>query len=735
MIENECIEGVVEGISFQNTDNGWSVIEVLYNNKIITATGTFVQIAEGEQIKLYGTWTEHPVYGKQFKVDSYESKLPETSAQLLRYLSSRIIPGIGPKTAVKIIDYFGDDAIEILQFHPERLVSIKGISRQKAEKICEEFQKQYALRTVIAGLEKYGIRQNEAIWVYKALGINALTVIKTNPYMLCGLVRGFDWYRCEEIARQTGNEINAEYRTSSAVIYLLKSGYYEGSTCSQRSKLKTQLADMLLCSMEEIDHAIDELIATKMIFSENIDGEDFLFDNAAYQAEKSAAEKLVLLSKFPAFGFEAVEKDILQIEDEDDVCYEEKQKQAIITACSKGILILTGGPGTGKTTTIKGMLSLFKRYGLKIELAAPTGRAAKRMSELTGVNARTIHRLLEAEWTDDEKSVFGRNNQNPIEADVVIVDEMSMVDAFLWFRLVDALRIGTRLIMVGDTDQLPSVGPGNVLADLISSEKFPVVRLTEIFRQARTSLIVMNAHKIIAGTPPVLDDKNNDFFFMKRPDSISTAQTVAELNFKRLPTAYGYDILDDIQVLCPSKKGECGTVNLNNRLQELLNPAAPNKQEHKMPTRTLRTGDKVMQIRNNYDLTWRKNSEDGKGIFNGDIGKIRKISHGNKTITIDFDGRIAEYPMEKLEELELAYAITIHKSQGSEFPAVIIPLIDAPNQLLNRNLIYTAVTRAKSFLVIVGSQDILFGMISKEGTNLRNTGLCHFIKQRKAFDL
>lgn len=729
MDESIRIEGTVENVTFHNPDNGWSVIEVSSGNDYFTATGVFPEIAEGEEVVLFGVWTEHSTYGRQFRTDSYENKMPETSSQLLRFLSSGIVPGIGAKTAVKIIAEFGSDAIDVLQSHPERLCAVKGITRAKADKISEEFGKQFALRTIMNGFEKFGIKPSESISIFKELGVNSLNTVTMNPYILCGLVNGFDWFRCEEICSKSGVATDPKNRNYSALIYLLKYNYSNGHTCLPRDKLENRLSSMLGCGADEAAAIVGEMLLLKMIYSVRADDAEYIFTDEAYEAEKLAASKLLMMMRFPASDLRTIDEDIIRIEDDDNVCYETKQKKAIKDAASKGILILTGGPGTGKTTAIKGMIRLFEKHGMKIALAAPTGRAAKRMTEVTGLEAKTIHRLLEAEWGDDEKSEFARNVQNPLEADVVIVDEMSMVDVFLFRALVEAMRLGTRFVMVGDADQLPSVGPGNVLGDLIASEKFPVVRLTEIFRQAQSSLIVMNAHRIVNGETPETENIDSDFFFLPRPNSVTTASTVADLNITRLPSAYGFDPFDDIQVLCPSKKGECGTFNLNNRLQKLLNPPSEKKQEHRMETRTFRTGDKVMQIRNNYDLVWKKGDEDGTGIFNGDIGKLKKISHGSKTMTIDFDGRMTEYPMDKLQDLELAYAITIHKSQGSEFPAVIIPVIDAPEKLMYRNLVYTAVTRAKNLLIIIGSKEKLFEMIGNNRKVLRYTGLKYFITE------
>jgi|LSQX01.2.fsa_nt_gb exodeoxyribonuclease V alpha subunit len=738
MNESVKLKGTVEHITYQNPNNSYTVLDFSADSQLITCVGIFPNVFVGERLELTGKWTTHTKYGEQFSVISYVSNLQDSSGQLYRFLSSGIISGVREKTAMKIIETFGDDAYDVLENHPERLCQIKGISREKADKISMQFQSQFAIRNVMLGLERYGVTPAEGINIFKELGANAVTIVELNPYILCNKIYGFDFARCEKIALEVPHTVPRNHRFFACIDTILRNNYNNGHTCMLKKELVQTAFDMLQYEFDDTANSIDQMIDEKVILQENFDGVDYVFTNEAHNAEKSIAAKLLMLLKFPAAAIaenhdeaqKIVSEKVFNMRDESGFEYEEKQRDAIISSAMNGIIILTGGPGTGKTTTLKGMIKLFEELNMDVVLAAPTGRAAKRLTEVTGKETSTIHRLLEAEFSENEESVFCKNVFNPIDADVVIIDEMSMVDTFLFNALLDALRIGTRLILVGDSDQLPSVGPGNVLHDMINSEQFPVITLTEIFRQADSSLIVRNAHSIIGGNMPILDDVTNDFFFLERTNPDVVTATVGQLVSQRLPDAYDYDAIDDIQVLTPSKIGKNGTVILNNKLQELLNPHSEKKQEHRMPTRVLRVGDKIMQTKNNYDLEWEKLGEMGTGIYNGDMGRILKISHASKTMTIDFDGRVTHYPMDKLEDIELAYAVTIHKSQGSEYPAVVIPLFDAPTQLLYRNLIYTGVTRAKNLLIIVGSSERLKFMIENNKKINRNTGLFHFLTEK-----
>lgn len=727
-IYEEKISGVVENVVFHNTTNLFTVLEINVSGEIVTAVGTFSETAPGEELVLSGTWGSHEVFGRQFKVSSYERSMPDTTAKLYRYLASGAVRGVGPKTALKIIERFGESSFEVLEKYPEKLSAVKGISKKAALDISTEFNRQNAMRKIMMDLERVGISPSECTAIYKYFGVNSLNLIKENPYVLCSTVNGFSFERVEKLAIDMKIDVVPSYRNSAGIIHIIKHNIFNGHTCIPRRKMPAPAKALLGIDEELCAETIDLLLEKRQLISSEISGEEFLFVPEMYIAEMSISERLKNILKFPPSQINTVEDDILRIEEENGIFYAEKQKEAIITAAKKGLLILTGGPGTGKTTAVKGIIDIFERKRIEVLLCAPTGRAAKRMSEVTGREAKTIHRLLEVEWDADDKPVFRRNAEDPLTAGAVIIDEMSMVDAELFSSLLDALPMGCRIILVGDSDQLPSVGPGNVLTDIISSGVLPVVCLTEIFRQARKSLIVMNAHRIISGEYPKLGVNDSDFFFMKREDALSASDTVLSLIEKRLPAAYGFSPLEDIQILCPSRKGDLGTVNLNRRLQAVLNP--PHKTKNELRTsggRIFREGDKVMQIKNNYDIPWEKGKEQGEGIFNGDIGILKKINYAAGIMKIEFDDREAQYPSDNLSELELAYAVTVHKSQGSEYPVVIIPVSDCPPRLMYRNLLYTGVTRAKKILVIVGSEEKIYSMTDNNKQNKRYSALKEFL--------
>lgn len=731
MTENqeEIITGIVESVVFQNAANGFTVIEINCGGNIITAVGLLSDITAGEEIEVHGKWDTHSTFGRQFKINVCNRRLPDTAAKLFRYLASGAVKGIGPKTAAKIIQEFGENAFEVLEHDPDRLAVINGISKKKAVEISDEFNRQYAMRKIMLSLEGFGISPAESAAIYKLFGVNAMDIIRENPYILCGRVRGFDFERAEKLKDDMELEPAAECRNSAGILYILSYNLYSnGHTCIPRKKIVPPSTSLLGISPGETEEAVDRLIQNKQLFSVVMEGEEFLFLPDIYEAEKSVAEKLQRAVRFTPTSNKKTDAAIRALETEFGFSYAEKQKEAIRTAAEKGLLILTGGPGTGKTTTVRGIINVFERQNIDILLCAPTGMAAKRMAEVTGRDAKTIHRLLEVEWSEEDKPVFRRNAQFPLSAGAVVVDEVSMVDVELMASLLDALPIGCRIILVGDADQLPSVGPGNVLGDIIASGVMPVVCLTEIFRQAQKSLIVMNAHSIINGNMPVLNRTDADFFFMKRDNQIQTAKTVRDLVSMRIPEAYGFSPIGDIQVLCPSKKGECGTVNINKQLQEVLNPKDISKSDLRTPSgRIFREGDRVMQIKNNYNIHWQKGAEEGDGIFNGDIGIIQKINFVTGMMQIDFDERVADYPTDNLSELDLAYAVTVHKSQGSEYPVVIIPLIDCPTQLIYRNLLYTAVTRAKKILIIVGDEARVRMMTENNKRNRRYSALKTFL--------
>jgi len=732
-VNSEKINGIIESVVFRNESNGFTVLEVNCGGKIITAVGVLSDITAGEEVLMEGKWDTHSTFGRQFKISACARTLPDTSAKLFRYLASGAVKGIGAKIAAKIIKEFGEDSFEVLENDPDKLSVINGISKKKAVEICSEFRRQYAMRSIMLELEKYGITPSESSAIYKYFGMSAVDIIKENPYILCGTVNGFDFRRAEKLCAAMNVTPQSSSRNAAGILYIITHNLYSnGHTCIPRKKIIEPSGSLLGIDEEETQTSVDELISQKRLFSVDVNGEEFLFLPEIYKAERDISERLSRAVKYSPSSSKNIRGMISDIENELEIKYAENQIEAVVTAAEKGLLILTGGPGTGKTTAVRGIISVLERLGVQIVLCAPTGMASKRMSEVTGKDAKTIHRLLEVEWSDEDKPVFRRNASNPLSAGAIIVDEVSMVDVELMASLLDAVPLGCRIVLVGDSDQLPSVGPGNVLGDIIASQVMPVVCLNEIFRQARKSLIVTNAHRIIAGEKPVLDSTDNDFFFMKRDNQPAVSSTVTDLVSRRLPEAYGFVPISDIQILCPSKRGECGTVNLNKNLQAVLNPPAKNKSELVTPSgRIFREGDRVMQIKNNYDINWKKDSEEGMGIFNGDIGVIKKINYLLGIMNIDFDGRTAEFPNDNLSELELAYAVTVHKSQGSEYPAVIIPVIDCPLPLMNRNLLYTAVTRAKKILIIVGDEDRVYRMTANNKLNRRYSALSYFLRERQ----
>lgn len=729
-IEYQQITGVVEDVVFYNSENSFTVLDVSSGGELITAVGTLPEITAGEKVVLTGTWDMHQSFGRQFRVVRFERYLPDTAAQFLKYLSSGAIKGVGPKTATYIVERFGDNTFNVIENEPERLTVIKGISKDKANLISAEFKKQFAVRTVILGLEKYGLSPAECIRIFKELGVNAVEIIEENPYVLCGEAQIISFERAEKIASELENTPMPKHRMRAGISHIIRYNLMNGHTCLPRKKVVLLCCELLGVSEDEAQSAVDEMLLNKLLIPFEMREKEFLSLPDVYSAERTIDEKLKMFLRFSASDMDAADSEIDRIEKENDIKYESRQREAIKLAAHGGILVLTGGPGTGKTTVVKGIINFFERKKMEIMLAAPTGRAAKRMSELTGYEAKTIHRLLEVEWTDGRKLDFKRNKLNPLEADVIILDEVSMVDVFLFSHFLDAVRFGCRVILVGDPDQLPAVDAGNVLGDIIGSEIVPVVRLTEIFRQAKESLIVTNAHDVIEGKQPVLDAKDNDFFFMQRDNPIIAAKTVADLCCERLPNAYKFSPTANIQVLCPSRKGDCGTINLNRQLQNVLNPHSEKKNECKVAGRLFREGDKVMQIKNNYDIPWERGRESGSGLFNGDIGIISEINVKNEFMKIIFDdSREVIYPIPSAAELELAYAVTVHKSQGSEYDCVIMPVADVPPMLLYRNLLYTAITRAKKMIIIVGNRGKLDNMIENNRQNKRYSMLKTMLKQ------
>lgn len=728
---NEIIVGTVEDIIFQSAITGFTVLELSNGEDSVTAVGTMPDVKEGEQLELSGNFTVHHTYGQQFKAQAYSKLLPSGATAILRYLSSGSIKGIGPATAKKIISRFGDRALEIMENEPGELSKINGISFGKALEISDELKKRKSIREVIAKLSKFAINPTEAIEVYKSLGADAAEMIGENPYLLCGEKIGFDFSRVEQIAEDLEFPKDSSERFFAGIKFVIEHNLLNGHTCLPREKLAEVSAKLLDSDSRVCDDAIEEMVYSLKLKKEVIENREFIFLPDLYSAETDSANRLTVLKMYSSALPEFSEYEQEAYKKETGITLEELQIDAVNSALQQAVVILTGGPGTGKTTTLKAIITAFRNRDLKVNLAAPTGRAAKRMSELCGEEAKTLHRLLEVEWSPkDMKHIFKKNERDPLDADVIIVDEMSMVDIFVFNALLRALRLGSRLIFVGDSDQLPSVGAGNVLHDLIDSGEVASVRLQKVFRQSMSSLIVTNAHSIVNGEIPDLTRRDADFFMIENANLQNCADLVVDLASRRLPESYGYNPFYDVQVLCPSRKRQLGTVNLNLLLQDKLNPPEKRKNQVNFRGITLREGDKVMQVKNNYDVFWETDTGDGGyGVFNGDIGILEKIDNLTRTLTVRFDNRKAVYTGEQATELETAYAVTVHKSQGNEFDCVVLPLLDMPFQLKYRNLLYTAVTRAKKLLVAVGTKACVEAMVQNNKKTLRYTALKTFIKR------
>lgn len=723
------LKGTVEHIIYANEDNGYTVLDFGLEDDVVTACGTMPYIGDGDSLILWGNWVHNPKYGRQFKVEQYERDLPADSTAILRYLSSRTVKGVGPKLAERIVSCFGDETLDVMENHPEWLADVPGISRKKANEISEDFRAKSGIRSAMMFFRDY-FGAAMTVKIYKQFGSSAVDVAKENPYRLCDEVEGIGFERADQMAMSLGLDPQSEERVMSGVKYLLTSNASRnGHVCLPCEKLTEAAAQFLRADPERVKEAMNILLDSGALISHRFEGSELIYDKASDGQEKYIADKLVLLDKLcPAVDAGDVNAFIDREERDQGVSYARGQKQAIIDALSHGVMLLTGGPGTGKTTVVHALLHIFRSMDMSVALCAPTGRAAKRLSESTSTEAKTIHRLLEMEFEEGSgHGHFRRNEQELLEEAVVIVDEASMVDNALMCSLCKAVKPGARLILIGDADQLPSVGAGRVLNDLIDSGRFATVRLTEIFRQARESLIVTNAHAINEGTYPDLTVKNNDFFFLPRRYDREIADTVVELCSTRLPRAYGKATEGGIQIITPSRKGEAGTENLNRRLQSELNPPAKGKKELKFRETTFRVGDRVMQTKNNYDITWESgNGMDqtaGSGVFNGDIGTVIFIDPAEEEMVVSFDDKEATYTGDMLDELEHAWAVTVHKSQGSEYPFVIVPVYNAPPLLLIRNLLYTAVTRARRMVILVGREDVIRTMVDNNRQTLRYTGL------------
>lgn len=728
--ELEKLKGTIEEVVFHNDENGYTVLilEAEGLKEPVTVVGELPFAAEGEMLSVMGKWEIHPNYGRQLHIEYYEKQMPEGKEGMLRYLMSGAVKGIGPATAKKIVDVFGEDTFEVLEKNPEFLSRINGISAKKAKEIGEQFAAQFGMRSTLLFASRF-FGSALAVAIYKKWGCAAEEVIRRNPYVLCEEIDGIGFERADGVAKELGVEENAPCRIEAAVLYVLQfHANSSGHTFLPRDKLVPTVAQLLSVGEEETEEAIDKLIALGKLRAPKSGKRQCIYLIRYFEAEKYIACKVQQLEKC---AFQApvtdISREVALIEAESGLIYATMQKKAILLAVTSGVMILTGGPGTGKTTVIRALIRIFGQLGYKVALAAPTGRAAKRMSEATGEEAKTIHRLLEAEFGGKETR-FGRNEDNRLEEDVFILDETSMVDTLLMASFLKAVKPGARLILIGDADQLPSVGAGNVLNDFIESEAVTTVQLKEIFRQAKESRIVTNAHAINSGEYPTLDDKDNDFFFVRRDNEEEIAPTVVSLWHTRLPKSYGREILSKIQVITPSRKGVAGTESLNVGLQAALNPPSSQKIQMKHKGRTFREGDRVMQIKNNYDIPWKKGSFEGTGVFNGDIGTVLRISYHEQKVEVDFDGRKAFYEFSALEELEHAYAITVHKSQGSEYPVVILPVYTYAPLLLTRELLYTAVTRAQKMVILVGCEQAVQRMVDTSRRPMRYTGLKAMLK-------
>ena len=722
------INGTVEKIIFKNQDSGYAVLELIYDQNTVVVVGALSEVDVGEELEVTGNYITHPSFGPQFRAEYYEKKLPATAGAIIKYLSSGAIKGIGPVTARRMVDTFGDEALEIAYTDPKRLTAIKGIPIQKAIKIGEEVGKNFSMRDLLAFMSAFQIPPSYAMSAYSVYGIDALSSISQNPFLLCHRDIGLDFKTADRMAYDMGVEGENDVRVKAGIRYIFTSNSANGHTCLPRDKVCKTSSTALGVREDIVDEILLQMEGEEELKKVELSGGEYLFLPELYDSQMYIANRLTQMKKLLT-GKSEIKADQLihSIEKQWGITYAQKQRQAMEYGMYQGVFVLTGGPGTGKTTTLKGMIQLIESIGQSVVLAAPTGRAAQRMSEVTGKNALTIHRLLEAS-SSQGRGGFQKNENNTLKEDVVIIDEVSMVDTLLMEALLRGMKPTSRIILVGDSNQLPSIGPGNILSDIIGSECFATIELDTVFRQAAQSLIVVNAHRIVRGEMPDLTQRSKDFFFLKSTER-DASSSIGCLVGTRLPNTYGYSPIWDIQVVSPSRKGELGTENLNLILQEALNPKDLSKKEVRFMAGIFREGDKVMQTKNNYDLVYTKNSEMGAGIFNGDIGRIQKIDQYMEMMTIDFDGKMCEYPMDMLSELELAYAITVHKSQGSEFKAVIIMVPGGRSRLHFRNLLYTAVTRAKDLLILIGNEKGISDMVENDRKTMRYTLLKTMIKR------
>lgn len=729
--ELKCLTADVEGVVYYNEETGYIVLDMSIDDKLFSAVGNMGDVREGERLTMYGDYVNNQKYGLQFRVEMFERTIPSDVNAIRKYLGSGVIKGVGPSAAKKLVDAFGEKTLEVLENDPIQLASIKGIPADKAKLIGQEFQNITGLRKVMTFFSKYNIPQYVISSAWKLYGRDLIRAVQSNPYCLCEKGVELSFKDADRIARDIDFPMDSEERIFAGLIWALYEYANDGNSCARESDLADFVTQNLLIGEKAYYNALQYAESRGDIINTDKYDTRYIYLSEYYNAECYISDKLAEMIKL---GSESADysTEIAGIEKENGMEYDGMQKEALMSCMNERVFILTGGPGTGKTTTLKALIALMKRRHMKIKLAAPTGRAAKRMADLTGARAQTLHRLLEVDFAAGG-GTFKRSEDNPLECDAVIVDEMSMVDVILFASLLRALKVGTRLIMVGDTDQLPSVGAGNVLHDLLASGKVPSVELTEIFRQAEESLIVLNAHSIIHGEMPELQDKDHDFFFMYSEDEAASLRLAISLCKTRLPKAYGYDPLEDIQVLCLSRVGAVGTEVVNRELQAALNPPSKDKREMPMFDRVIfRDGDKIMQTKNDYDVEWRRGAEKSHGIFNGDIGKIITTDRANRRCDIDFEGRLAQYDGDMLKKIEHAYAITVHKSQGSEYPAVILLLPNYMYRLSYRNLLYTAITRAKKTLIVIGTAAKIEQMVHNDRREERYSCLSFMLEDKFA---
>lgn len=725
----EKISGTVEDVTFHSEESGFTVLLVDVDGDPVTVVGEVPQIAEGEEITATGSYKVHGTYGVQFRAELIERTLPATAGAIRKYLASGAIKGVGQALAGRIVARFGDDTLTVIEQEPERLTEVRGISPEKARKIGEEYRRQFGIRTVMGLLASLGLPAATAIKAWRRWGANTAEVLKADPYALCCEEIGVEFEEADRIAEHFGVAGEDPCRLGAGLQYILRVNSRSGHTCLPRKKLLTLAAEFLQAAPEGLENTLTVLTEDNTLAAYAVGEKEYIYLQPLYRAESYVASRVCIALQLQPPRLEPMEDELDELERLQGITYDPVQRRAITEAVQSRLFILTGGPGTGKTTTLRGILALLEQRGEKVALAAPTGRAAKRMAEITGREASTIHRLLEVE-PKTEALTFKRGEKNPLPADAVIVDEMSMVDTLLMEHLLRGMRLGARLIMVGDSDQLPSVAAGNVLRDLIQSGLVPCIHLERVFRQAAESLIVTNAHAIVRGEMPELGCRTGDFFFLQHPDAFDQQRLVVDLVSRRLPKSYGYDPLRDIQVITPAKQGPLGTRELNRLLQNKLNPPMKGKSEAVLMGRTLREGDKVMQVRNNYDIVWQQpDGTAGTGIFNGDMGMIEMLDNGSKTIQVRFEDKLATYSFENQDQLEHAYAVTVHKSQGSEFEAVVMPLERRHPRLHYRNLLYTAVTRARRLLIMTGQKETVYAMVQNDRRTLRYTNQKEMLRE------